>query len=61
MTSNRWQRVTERVGAPGGSPDTPIDFVLTPAEKDAAAMASIHLERQRREANARDASRRTPK
>ena len=35
----------------------PIDFVLTPQERDHAAWARIELERQRREQNERDGAR----
>lgn len=36
-----------------GNPDG-LDFVLTPAERDRAKLATLELERKRREANARD-------
>lgn len=35
--------------------DNGVDMELTPAEKSEAAVASIHLERERRKANAEDA------
>ena len=51
------QPVTER--EPSCAPeyldprDRPIEFGLTPRERDAAAMAAIHLEANRRRLNAR--------
>lgn len=41
--------------APGAIP-----FELTPQERDRAKLATLELERKRREANRRDAARRTP-
>lgn len=38
--------------------DNGVDLELTPAEKSEAALASIHLERERRRANAKDALKR---
>ena len=35
-------------------PDGGIDFVLTPQERDIAALGTLHLERMRREQNHRN-------
>lgn len=34
--------------------DRPLDYVLTPQERDRAALAAIHLEANRRRLNKRD-------
>lgn len=38
-------------------PDEPLDFSLTPRERDGAKIIELHLERNRREQNRRDALR----
>lgn len=35
-------------------PGRPLDFTLTPRERDLAAFGTVHLERVRRERNRRD-------
>lgn len=35
--------------------DTPLEFTLTPRERDVAKLAQLHVERARRTANTRDA------
>lgn len=47
---SEWRPVTERE-APESAP---LDFVLTPRERDVAALAALHLEDLRRQQNARD-------
>lgn len=53
-----WETVTER--EPSYAPeyaderDRPLEFVLTPQERDRAALAAIHLEANRRRLNKRD-------
>jgi hypothetical protein len=42
------------------TPDAPIPYVLTKHDRDVATVASLELERQRRERNRRDAMRRKP-
>ena len=45
-----WRQVTERE-APESAP---LDFVLTPRERDVATMAALHLENRRRRLNELD-------
>lgn len=55
---DRWKPVAER--EPSHAPeyaderDRPLEFVLTPQDRDLAAMAAIHLEANRRRLNKRD-------
>lgn len=42
-------------------PLPPLEFVLTPAEKSAAALAKVHIEANRRAQNERDAKGQRPK
>ena len=51
-----WAPATARDPAPlpPGDPGHPIPFVLTPAERDIAALATVELDRARRAANRRD-------
>ena len=47
---SEWRPVTERE-----APDSaPLDFVLTPRERDVATMAALHLENRRRRLNELD-------
>lgn len=51
--STRWTPLVEREY--DGQPNVDgIDFVLTPQERDQAALAAVHLEQRRRELNRRD-------
>lgn len=54
---NRWTPVTTKDDPTAHIRTDVIPFVLTPAEKSIAAQASVQLERNRREQNARDARR----
>src|SRR5690606_39592945 len=47
---SEWRPVTERE-APESAP---LDFVLTPRERDVAALAAVHLENRRRRLNELD-------
>lgn len=55
---DRWKPLVER--EPSHAPeyaderDRPLEFVLTPQERDRAALAAIHLEANRRRLNKRD-------
>lgn len=51
-----WAPVTERDPAPppADDPGRPLDLVLTPAERDLAVLAQLHLERERIAQNRRD-------
>lgn len=51
-----WAPATARDPAPlpADDPGHPLPFVLTPAERDIAATATLELERARRAANRRD-------
>lgn len=55
IAAPRWRPVTERGAAP--APDESIPFVLTPRERDQAALATLYLEQRRRSLNSRDALR----
>lgn len=58
---DRWKPLVER--EPSHAPecaderDRPLDFVLTPRERDQVALAKLYLERRRRELNRRDTAR----
>lgn len=48
-----WKPVAERDFGPQPHADG-LDFVLTPQERDQAAMATLYIEQRRRELNRRD-------